>query len=190
MAATCLRPEWEEGDGKGHCKVFTMRGEAINTETSLEAFQQIFSFYKNIPTNQRPRRLVLVLDNARYWANEVFDAEIVNWVEEELQIKLVVRYLPPYSPNLSVLDLSCWKQLEDDLIADKRFPKNFYPNVDAAVHQIVRKCKNLSYEYLKSVYFATYRLMWQTFATKGAFVQPSSRLARELRAKENKRDQE
>ena len=167
-----------------------MRGEAINTETSLEAFQQIFSFYKNIPTNQRPRRLVLVLDNARYWANEVFDAEIVNWVEEELQIKLVVRYLPPYSPNLSVLDLSCWKQLEDDLIADKRFPKNFYPNVDAAVHQIVRKCKNLSYEYLKSVYFATYRLMWQTFATKGAFVQPSSRLARELRAKENKRDQE
>lgn len=76
-------------------KVLVKDSETINAQTTIEFFKKVETFYKN------QRKIYLFVDNARYYRSKL--------VQEFLKTsKIEIRFLPPYSPNLNLIE-RLWK---------------------------------------------------------------------------------
>lgn len=95
-----------------------------NIETVKEVFYKIRNEYRNW------KKIVIILDNARY--NHAKDVKIL---AEKLWIKLL--FLPPYSPNLNLIE-RVWKFL-------KKVLKNKYtPTFNWFVQKINETCEKFN----------------------------------------------
>ena len=103
-----------------HCQV-----NWVNTE-SIKAFLE-----QLIAVNPAASKIHLIWDNARYHKNK----DILLFVN---QTKIVLHYLPPYSPNLNAIE-RLWKILNEQVTYNRYYPKfsdsvdaisNFFDNID------------------------------------------------------------
>jgi len=84
--------------------------ENCNAIRVLDFFRVILKDYQDAP------KIVLFLDNAKY-----FKAKIVrDWLERHPRLKIV--YLPPYSPNLNLIE-RFWRFVKEKLVRNKYYEK-------------------------------------------------------------------
>jgi len=96
--------------------------ENCNAERVIEYFDVIIKAYRQAPA------IVLILDNASY-----FKAEIVTkWLEDHPKLKL--EFLPPYAPNLNLIE-RFWRFVKEHLVKNTYYKK--YKTFRAKVFQFL-----------------------------------------------------
>lgn len=98
--------------------------KTINAEAIVASLQKAEAFYKDKDT------LYIVLDNAKYYRNEL--------VTEYLKTsKCIFLFLPPYSPNLNLIE-RLWKFMRKKIINNKYYEKfaGFRENIDTFLKNI------------------------------------------------------
>ena len=96
--------------------------ENCNADRAIEFFEVIINAYLQAPL------IVLFLDNASY-----FKAEIVTkWLEDHP--KLQIEFLPPYSPNLNLIE-RLWRFVKEKLVKNTYYKK--YKTFRAKVFQLL-----------------------------------------------------
>jgi len=84
--------------------------ENCNAQRAIDFFEVILKDYEDAP------KIVLILDNAKY-----FKAKIVQeWLEKNPRFEIV--YLPPYSPNLNLIE-RFWRFVKEKLVKNKYYEK-------------------------------------------------------------------
>ena len=98
----------------------------INSETTLKLFEKILS------QNQKIKTINLVCDNAKYYKNKL----IKDFLKKNKKLKII--YLPPYSPNLNLIE-RLWRLMRDKKLSThyyetfedfKKSLLNFFDNID------------------------------------------------------------
>lgn len=90
-------------------EVVTEFGEAVNAQSTLALFKQIES------RHPRARRIYIVCDNARYYRCRL--------VMEYLRgSKIVLIFLPPYSPNLNLIE-RLWKYFRKQILYNRYYER-------------------------------------------------------------------
>jgi len=92
-------------------EVFCQEEEQYNAKVFL-------SFLKKVVEKYPTGRIVMILDNAR-----IHHAKLIQPFLEENSDRLELMFLPPYSPNLNLIE-GLWKWLKNDVINNV-----FYENV-------------------------------------------------------------
>ncbi|WP_231714225.1 IS630 family transposase [Desulfosarcina ovata] len=96
--------------------------ENCNAERVIEYLDVVLNAYRHSPA------IVLFLDNATY-----FKAEIVTtWLMEHPKLKL--EFLPPYSPNLNLIE-RFWRFVKEHLVRNRYYEK--YKTFRAKVFQFL-----------------------------------------------------
>ena len=96
--------------------------ENCNAEKVIEYFNVIIKSYRKAPS------IVLILDNAKY-----FKAKIVSeWLEDHPKLK--VEFLPPYAPNLNLIE-RFWRFVKEHLVKNTYYKK--YKTFRAKVFQFI-----------------------------------------------------
>lgn len=105
------------------CSFVHLTGEEnCNADRAIEYFEVIMNAYRLAPL------IVLFLDNASY-----FKAEIVTkWLEDHP--KLQIEFLPPYSPNLNLIE-RLWRFVKEKLVKNTYYKK--YKTFRAKVFQLL-----------------------------------------------------
>lgn len=95
----------------------------INAETVAELLHKLARAYTNQP-------IYLVLDNARYQ-----HCDFVKELAAKLRIELV--FLPPYSPNLNLIE-RVWRYIKKDVLRNQYFdcPRKFHQAILTAISEI------------------------------------------------------
>lgn len=84
--------------------------ENCNAEKVIEFFELLLRVYKE------PSRIILFLDNAKY-----FKAKIVtDWLKKHSKLEL--KFLPPYCPNLNLIE-RFWRFVKDKLVKNRYYEK-------------------------------------------------------------------
>jgi len=84
--------------------------ENCNAEKVIEFFTLLLTAYKN------SRKIILILDNARY-----FKAEIVReWLKDNRKLELI--FLPAYSPNLNLIE-RLWRFVKSKIVKNTYYKK-------------------------------------------------------------------
>jgi len=83
-------------------EVIIEESERINAQSTKELYKKI------IAANPAKERIYVICDNARYYKNK----ELKKWVEDT---KIVQVFLPPYSPNLNLIE-RLWKFMRKKVI--------------------------------------------------------------------------
>jgi len=105
--------------------------ETINAETTIEFLKKIDEYYKN------KSRIIIIVDNARYYKNK----KVSEYLENS---KLEFWFLPPYSPNLNLIE-RLWKFLRKRVINNKYYESfkefkssilDFFKNTDKYKEEI------------------------------------------------------
>jgi len=105
-----------------HSFVHLTGEENCNAERVIEYFDVILKAYRRAPA------IVLTLDNASY-----FKAEIVTtWLEDHPKLKL--EFLPPYAPNLNLIE-RFWRFVKEHLVKNTYYKK--YKTFRAKVFQLL-----------------------------------------------------
>ena len=99
-------------------EVFCQEEEQYNAEVFL-------SFLKNVLEKYPTGRIVMILDNAK-----IHHAKLIQPFLEENCDRLELMFLPPYSPNLNLIE-GLWKWLKNDVINNV-----FYENVSEIRHAV------------------------------------------------------
>jgi len=89
--------------------------ENCNAQRVLEYFNVIIKAYRRAPS------IVLFLDNATYSKAEI----VSEWLEKHPKLKL--KFLPPYAPNLNLIE-RFWRFVKEHLVRNmyyKNILKNF-----------------------------------------------------------------
>lgn len=108
-------------------KVFCAEEEHYDAKTFLSFLKRIVSEY---PTG----KTVIILDNAR-----IHHAKILKRFLEENKNRLELIFLPPYSPNLNLIE-GLWKWLKNDVI-NNVFYENVY-DIFRAVRGFIQRINN------------------------------------------------
>lgn len=90
----------------------TMELTSVYNDSYINA-NTVVIFLKNVRKRYRTKPIYIVLDNARYQY-----CNLVRETAESLNIELV--YLPPYSPNLNIIE-RLWKFIKQEVCAGKYF---------------------------------------------------------------------
>jgi transposase len=107
--------------------VITRQDKTINSVSTIKLFEQITKAYQNIKS-----QMTIFSDNGR--ANK--SVLVKEWVEKQSFIKVI--YLPPYSPNLNLIE-RLWKFTRKEVIHTKFYPEfkdfkaainHFFDNID------------------------------------------------------------
>jgi transposase len=86
-----------------HSFVHLTGEQNCNAERAIEYFEMISNAYRKAP------KIILFLDNAKY-----FKAEIVSlWLKDNPRLQ--VEFLPPYAPNLNLIE-RFWRFVKDHLV--------------------------------------------------------------------------
>ncbi|MDB4304276.1 IS630 family transposase, partial [Desulfosarcina sp.] len=105
-----------------HSFVHLTGEENCNAERVIEYFDVILKVYRRVPS------IVLFLDNATY-----FKAKIVRtWLKDHPKLKL--EFLPPYSPNLNLIE-RFWRFVKEHLVKNTYYKK--YKTFRAKVFQLL-----------------------------------------------------
>lgn len=89
--------------------------KAIATRTETTNSQSMIELFKKIEASSRKTGVIhLILDNARY----NYSAEVKEYVKDS---RIVLHYLPPYSPNLNPIE-RLWKFMKGEVIKNKYYP--------------------------------------------------------------------
>lgn len=99
-------------------KVFCQEEESYNAEVFLSFLQRVLEEY---PTG----RIVMILDNAK-----IHHAKLIQPFLNENKERLELMFLPPYSPNLNLIE-GLWKWLKNDVINNV-----FYETVSDIRHAV------------------------------------------------------
>lgn len=75
--------------------------ERVTTDVVIEAFNKL------IANKPRETIAVVILDNARFHRSKKFKAELAEWAEQGV----AVIYLPPYSPELNLIEI-LWRKIK------------------------------------------------------------------------------
>ena len=86
-------------------KTTTVSNDSYLTST------EIVEFYRKLREENEDKKVVIILDNARYQK-----CELTNQAAEEYRIEVV--YLPSYSPNLNLIE-RLWKLLRKECMCNK-----------------------------------------------------------------------
>jgi transposase len=106
--------------------VIVRQDKTINGESTIALFKQVSQFYEGIKS-----QLFIFSDNGR--ANK--SRLVKEWLDKQSLIKLI--YLPPYSPNLNLIE-RLWKFMRKNVIGAKYYPqfkdfknaiKSFFENI-------------------------------------------------------------
>lgn len=82
--------------------------ETLNAQTTMELFDRVQAAYPD------KKRIHLIIDNARYYKNK----ELQTYLRKR-KCRIKVRFLPPYSPNLNLIE-RLWHFLKKYIIGPKR----------------------------------------------------------------------
>lgn len=91
-------------------EVTIVEADSINAQSTIELFKELLRKYPDKET------ISVFADNARYYCNAALRA----WLEQNPKIK--VFHLPPYSPNLNLIE-RLWKFMRKKVINIKYYPK-------------------------------------------------------------------
>jgi transposase len=83
-------------------EVITLESNTINAQTTRQLYEKVLAL------NPLSKTIYIISDNARYYRNK----ELIEWLETT-KIKPV--FLPPYSPNLNIIE-RLWKFLRKKII--------------------------------------------------------------------------
>lgn len=92
--------------------------ENCDAERAIEFFEKILKHYPQAPG------IVLILDNTKYFKAEIVAA----WLEKHPKLRL--HFLPPYAPNLNLIE-RFWRFAKERIIKNNYYDKykNFRANV-------------------------------------------------------------
>ncbi|CAN2039408.1 hypothetical protein GMMP15_1230001 [Candidatus Magnetomoraceae bacterium gMMP-15] len=85
--------------------------ENCNADRAIEFFEIIRQKYPNAS------KIYLILDNAKYFLAK---KKVREWLENK---PLIIKYLPPYSPNLNLIE-RFWKFTKEKLVVRKYYKKD------------------------------------------------------------------
>ncbi|BBJ29114.1 transposase [Athalassotoga saccharophila] len=88
--------------------------ENVNQQSNIKLVDKIIENSFTDLWIRRKRKLFLVMDNAKYNHGKLF-IEYLKQIRSEKGIKIEVIYLPPYSPNLNLIE-RLWKYSKDALL--------------------------------------------------------------------------
>ena len=83
--------------------------DTIDSESAINLFRQILE-------RQKHGKVYVILDNARYYKSRL----VADFVEQNPRLKLM--YLPPYSPNLNIIE-RLWRFLKKNVTYNKYYEK-------------------------------------------------------------------
>jgi transposase len=106
----------------------TYFSETINAEETVRLFDKIQATYPN------KKRIHLILDNARYYKNQLIAAYLR---KRKCRIKLI--FLPAYSPNLNFIE-RLWHFMKKYIIGIKRWDK--FKDFEAHIHDFFDNIKD------------------------------------------------
>lgn len=96
--------------------------ENCDSNRVIEYFNVILKAYRRAPA------IVLILDNAKYFKAKI----VVKWLEEHPKLKL--KFLPPYAPNLNLIE-RFWRFVKEHLVKNTYYKK--YKEFRAKVYQFL-----------------------------------------------------
>lgn len=111
--------------------VVVVEAESINAQATQELFEKLLEKHSD------KEKIYVLSDNARYYAN----TNLQEWLELNPKIKLM--HLPPYSPNLNLIE-RLWKFLRKKVIN-----LHYYPTFDEfrkAIHEFFANLKQYKEE--------------------------------------------
>ena len=83
--------------------------DTINSESAINLFDQILS-------TQKKGKMYVILDNARYYKSQL----VADYLKQNPRLNVI--YLPPYSPNLNIIE-RLWKFLKKNITYNKYYEK-------------------------------------------------------------------
>ena len=95
-------------NGQDSSEIIYTEEKTINKETTIKLFNKILS------QNQDIKKIYLVCDNARYYKNKLMG----EYLQKPKKLKIL--YLPPYSPNLNLIE-RLWR-----LMRSKKLGSEYY----------------------------------------------------------------
>ncbi len=100
-------------------EVLTHESDTINAEAILDSLKEIEKFYAT------QDRIYIILDNARYYRNQIITEHLTT-------SKIVFMFLPPYSPNLNLIE-RLWKFMRKKIINNQYYEtfKEFKKEIDS-----------------------------------------------------------
>jgi transposase len=109
----------------GTGEVFCVEEERYDAEVFLRFLQQVLEHYST-------GKIVMILDNAR-----IHHAKLIQPFLQENQHRLELVFLPPYSPQLNLIE-GLWKWLKSDVIYNVFYSsvKEIRKNVQDFIHEI------------------------------------------------------
>lgn len=126
-----------------HIHTFT-NNSYINSHSVSDFLEQLRNYYND------GKKIYLVLDNARYQK-----CQLVQYVAWQFKIQLL--YLPPYSPNLNIIE-RLWKWVKKEVLYAKYYEKfeDFKEAIDKAIitantekKDKIKKLLNLKFQLFK-----------------------------------------
>lgn len=105
--------------------IITINSETINADSTKALYQKLLDL------NPDKKKIYVIADNARYYKNK----ELNEWLKDS---KIVQIFLPPYSPNLNIIE-RLWKFLKNEVINStfyrtfdefKKGISNFFNNIE------------------------------------------------------------
>lgn len=82
--------------------VTVVESERINAQSTVELLEKLVQKHSE-------KELTVVLDNARYYHNQI----VKDWIKDHTKVKLL--FLPPYSPNLNLIE-RLWRFMRKTVI--------------------------------------------------------------------------
>ena len=98
----------------GACNAAT--GEVIIQPSEVINAQSTVALFKKIESRKKRGLIYIIADNAKYYRSKV----VSEYVKANKRIRLV--FLPPYSPNLNVIE-RLWKMYKKEILYNKYYPK-------------------------------------------------------------------
>ena len=125
--------------------IVTISSDTINSQSTQELYQKL------IDNNPEKDKIYIICDNARYYKNKALNEWLVN-------TKIVQVFLPPYSPNLNIIE-RLWKFLKKEVINT-----TFYRTFDEFKNGISNFFKNIK----------NYKDKLETLLTNNFHIKPAN----------------
>jgi len=131
-------------------QVLYVEDERINAQTMVSLLELILK-------EQKEGKIHIILDNARY-----YHAQVVKYFLEE-NSRIVLHFMPPYSPNLNIIE-RLWKILKKEVVYNKFYLKfndfrkaviNFLEN-KSWMHEKFNKILTDNFQIMKPDFSASY----------------------------------
>ena len=90
-------------------EVIAKAAKTLNSETTIDFLKMIEEH------NKTARKIVLFVDNARYYYN----GDVLEYVAKSKQLEMV--FLPPYAPNLNLIE-RLWKFMKKKVLYNRYYP--------------------------------------------------------------------